>query len=404
MREGTMSDYIGRRVAEWRGISGMSQQDLATAVGVSHAYISMIERGKRPVAKRDLLIALASALRVSATVLTGQPTPPRSSDDLAVYAAVPALRGALDDDPDPDQLPDMADVAARADQAAAARMACDYPTLAQILPGLVADARQLANANAGADRGLALLVRATVTAALAVKPFGYVDLSARYAERAQLAAARLGHPVEIAAAEFAGAQVALASGTAGGRRRSLTTAAAAAEHLGDDGGDDVLTWYGMLHLHAALSAASLGAGDVDGHLAEAAGAAQRAASDPWRMEFSPANVGIWRVGVAVENGEPDRAPLHARHVDRSRIRTANRRCRLHIDTGRGWYAAGDQTRAVRSFLEADAASPAELRSRPSVHELVGQMVRDSRRRGSTELRDLATRLGIDPLDPDRDAT
>ncbi|MFF3852252.1 hypothetical protein [Micromonospora sp. NPDC002575] len=35
----------------------------------------------------------------------------------------------------------------------------------------------------------------------------------------------------------------------------------------------------------------------------------------------------------------------------------------------------------------------------SLREIVGQMVRDARRRGAPELRDLATRIGVDPLDP-----
>lgn len=395
-------DWIGLRVARWRDVAGMTQQELADRVGVSNAYISMIEGGKRPITKRSLLIELASALGVSVTDLTGQPEQPRSRDDLAIYAAVPLLRGALDDDPDNDELPNPGAVAADVDRAMGARMACDYQTLAGLLPGVVASARRLVDA--GHRAGPALFVRAAVTACLTIKPFGYVDLSARYSERAEFVAAQSDDPADAAAAAYAAAQTALASGTVGGRRRSLSTAVTAAERLGDGGTDAALTWYGMLHLHAALSSASLGGGDIAGHLTEARTAASRVRSDPWRVEFTPANVGIWQVGVAVENGEPDRAPQYARQVNRAEIRSANRRCRLHIDAGRGWYAAGDPARAVRSFLEADEASPAELRSRPTVRELTGQMVRDARRRGSDELRELAVRLGIDPLDPESDRT
>lgn len=77
-------DWIGLRVARWRDVAGMTQHELADRVGVSHAYMSMIEGGKRPVTKRSLLIELASALGVSITDLTGQPEQPRSRDDLAV--------------------------------------------------------------------------------------------------------------------------------------------------------------------------------------------------------------------------------------------------------------------------------------------------------------------------------
>lgn len=397
------TDYIGYRVANWRRLAGLTQEQLAERVGVSNAYISMIENGSRAVTKRSLLIALATALGVSVTDLTGQPSRPRSRDELAVYSAVPALRGALDDDPDSIEPITIGQLASDVDQAMRARMACDYPTLARILPRIVADTRRLVDTDE--QRGLALFVRAAVCAALAIKPFGYVDLSTRFAERAELAARLLDRPVELAAAQFAAAQTALASGTAGGQRRSLDTAAQAAARLGDSGGDDTLTWYGMLHLHAALSAASLGrTGDVTTHLAEAEAAAARSGSDPWRMEFSPANVGVWRVGISVENGEPDRAPDYARRVDRSQLRTANRLVRLHIDAGRGHYAAGDNDKAVRQFLLADSVSPAELRSRSTVREIVAQMVRDARRGGSAELRDLAVRMGVDPLDPDHDQT
>lgn len=397
------TDYIGYRVANWRRLAGLTQEQLAERVGVSNAYVSMIENGTRAVTKRSLLIALATALGVSVTDLTGQPSRPRSRDELAIYNAVPALRGALDDDPDTIEPINITQLTADVHEAMRARMMCDYPTLSRILPTVIANSRRLADTDE--QQGLALFVRAAVCAALAIKPFGYVDLATRFAERAELAARMLDRPAELAAARFAAAQAALASGTAGGQRRSLDTAAQAAVQLGDCGGDDTLTWYGMLHLHAALSAASLGrGGDVATHLAEATSAAARATSDPWRMEFSTANVGVWRVGVAVENGEPDRAPEYARRVDRSQLRTANRLVRLHIDAGRGYYAAGDNDKAVRQFLLADSVSPAELRPRSTVREIVAQMVRDARRGGSAELRDLATRMGVDPLDPDHDQT
>lgn len=396
------TDYIGYRVAQWRGIADLTQAQLAERVGHSREYISMIENGTRLVTKRSLLIALASALGVSVNDLTGQPDQPRTRDELAVYSAVPSLRGALDDEPEIATPVDGEQLAAGVDQAMRARMMCDYPTLARILPGLVADSRRLANGGSSdTAAGLALFVRAATCAALTIKPFGYIDLSARLAERADLAARMLDRPVELAAARFAAAQTALASGTQGGQRRSLATAATAAAQLGDSGGDDAMSWYGMLHLHAALSAASLGrTGDVDTHLREAETTATRVGADPWRMEFSPANVAVWRVGVAVENGEPERAPEYARRVERGQLRTANRLARLHIDAGRGHYAAGEHDLAIRRFLAADDVSAPELRSRTTVKEIVGQLVRDARRRGSDELRELAVRVGVDPLDPD----
>jgi len=61
------------------------------------------------------------------------------------------------------------------------------------------------------------------------------------------------------------------------------------------------------------------------------------------------------------------------------------------------YAAGRPDEAVREFLRADELAPQKVRTRPLVLEVVGQMVRDARRSGSTELREPAARCRIDPL-------
>ena len=396
------TDYIGLRVARWRDIAGMTQQQLADSVGTSAAYISMIENGRRAVTKRSLIIALASALGVRVEDLTAQPRQPRDRAELAAYSAAAGIRRELDEDPD-GPLPDLADVTRRVHAATRARMSCDYAALAGLLPDLVRQTRHLANTSATERAGLALFVRVAFAGATGLKSIGHVDLSMRLAERAQRAAQLLGKPNETAAAAFALAQVAL---TGGSQRRSLTVASAAAQELGDTRSGDDASWYGMLQLHAAISAASLGRADDAGtHYAEARATLPRAdGPDAWLMEFTEANLGLWRVAIALENGEPERAPEYARRVDRTALRNVQRRARLHIDAGRGLFLAGEADRAVRQFLEADEISTQELRSRPTVREIVGQMVRDARRHGSPELQELAVRVGVDPLDPDPEAT
>ena len=388
-------DWIGLRVARWRDIAGLTQQQLADQIGVSREYVSMIENGKRPVTKRSLLCDLASALGVSVTDLTGQPTPPRSAAERPAYIAAPAIRQALDGEAtvEPRSLAHLVDIS---DWAMSARMASDWATLGRILPGLISETA--IHADSGDGQGLALQVQACVVAGLAVKPLGYTDLSRLLAERAATYAQRLGDPVHTAAAQFAVAQAVLSGGS---RRRSLAVAEQAAERLQPDATtDDGRAWYGLLHLHAALSAASTGRADTaDAHLTEAAEVAETVAGDPWRMEFTPANVGVWRVGVALENGETGRAPELARRVDQTGLRTVDRRIRLHIDSARGLYLADRHDAAVRSLLIADEIAPQALRTRAAVREIVGQMVRDSQRRGSEELRDLALRVGVDPLEP-----
>jgi len=395
-----MSDRIGYRVAHWRSRRELTQEQLGERIGKSQPFVSMIERGQRAIDSRRLLIDLAHALGVSTNDLTGQPREPRSNDDMAIWSAVPLLRGALDDDPDNPEPVDMDRLAAQVDEAARARMMCDYPTLAKLLPRVVADTRRLAT-DSDDEQAYGLFVRAATTAALTIKPFGEVDLAARLAERAEHAAAVTGDPVDDAVAAFAAAQVALASGTPGGPGRSYTVAAAAADRLAGVESDAVLEMRTMLHLHAALSAAARHRdNEVSAHYAEAETVVGRVRSDLLRMEATVANVRTWRVGIAVENGEPDRAPEYARRVDRAQLRTPQRQARLHLDTGRGWWAAGDTERAVRSLLAADEVAPTEIRGRSVVREIVAQAARDSGRAGVPGLVELASRVGVDPANPD----
>ncbi|MBM0203495.1 helix-turn-helix transcriptional regulator [Micromonospora sp. STR1s_5] len=397
-QEGTPVDRIGLRVAYWRELNGLTQQLVADRVGRSRKWLSQIENGHATLDHRRDLHALATVLRVSVTDLTGQAVArPRSPEELAVHAMVPALRGALDDEPETAGPINVDVLRADVDRALAARMGCDYPALAALLPAVVTDARLLTGKDKPA--GLELFTRAAVCAALAIKPWGQVDLASRLVERADAAARTLDRRDLLAAVGFAAAQNALASGTSGGRRRSYALAVTAAEELGDSGTDDALTWYGALHLHAAMSAASLGHhDDIAVHLAEATTAATRIGSDPWRMEVTPANVGVWRVNIALEAGEPDRAAELANQVPRHELRTTQRLAHLHIGAGRGSYQSGNPAAAARHFLEADRVAPAELRSRPTVREIVGQMVRDGQ--GGENTRTLATRMHVDPLDPD----
>jgi transcriptional regulator with XRE-family HTH domain len=397
------TDYIGLRVARWRDLSGMTQQQLATEIGVSREYVSMIENGKRAVTKRDLLLRLARAIGVDANDLTAQPYPPSDGAELALHVIAPKLRRALDGDEEPTEPVPLSQLSQDAQTAMAARMACDYQTLGDLLPVLISGSIDLAES--GGDEqasrsGTALFIKACVTGSLAVKPHGFVDLGIRLAELAAQAAVKLDDPVHSAAAGFALSQALLSGGCL---HKSLALAIRAADdiqpHIHTDAGKE---WYGMLHLQSALVSASLGDPDeATSHLAEAEEISASARSNIWKMEFTTANVGAWRVAVALESSEPQLAAVYARQVDRTALHTVQRRVRLLIDTARGQFLAGQHEAAVRCLLAADDIAPIEVRSRPAVREIVGQMVRDSTRRGgSSELRTLVARLRLDPLAAD----
>lgn len=73
-----------------------SMQAPGELAGLSESYLSMIERGQRPVERRSTLEALAAALRVAPSELAGQPYPPSDRKQAEGHAAA-ALRGVLRD-------------------------------------------------------------------------------------------------------------------------------------------------------------------------------------------------------------------------------------------------------------------------------------------------------------------
>src|ERR1700678_2959546 len=86
---------IGQRLRRLRLWRGMTLAEVGGLAGVTAAYLSMIERGLRPLDRRSTISALAAALRVSETDLTGGPHLTGDRLQSAPHAAIPALRAAL---------------------------------------------------------------------------------------------------------------------------------------------------------------------------------------------------------------------------------------------------------------------------------------------------------------------
>jgi transcriptional regulator with XRE-family HTH domain len=389
----------------------MTQADLAQALAAelgrpepyTKQFVSLIEKGERAVDKRSMLIALARALGVALTDLTGQPYPATDRTDVLGFQVAHSVRAALDDADDPTFPRPHEQLRHAADRAMVARMACDLPAIGAHLPDLLTDTRTLYFGQ-GDERAGQLLVRAAVTGSLALKPAGFIDLAVRLAELAEQVAEQLGDPVCIAAAKFARAQCSLASGA---RRRSYEIVTGAMAVL--DGPvsssparmHDTFAWLAMLNLHAALTAASLHReDDAQAHLTQAGELTRRVQGDPWWMEATEANCRLWAVGVALENGDAGRAPELARRVNVTELHTPQRQARLYLDTARGLHAVGRHDDAIRALLVADDHAPGDLRQRATAVETVGDMVRAAPARGgSAALTELARRVGVSMVNP-----
>jgi len=133
------------------------------------------------------------------------------------------------------------------------------------------------------------------------------------------------------------------------------------------------------------------------HLAEAADTAGRTGDGTFAgLYFGPRNVGVWRVALALELGEPGRVGELAREVDVDAIPSVGRQASFYGDVGRGLATIrGRETDAVEALRRAEVLAPQRTRTNPYVREAVTDLLRRARRdAGGRELRGMAYRIGI----------
>ncbi len=395
---------IGERMRSVRRFRGMTLDQLSAKTGLSKSFLSMVENGQRTLTRRSHLDAIVDALQVSPTELTGQPYTRVDKMLSSAHTKIPALRLALMDSTldDPSDVP-ARPISALADQVSRARewrRTSNYTELGELLPGLIAELQVRAATGDGHEQqtALRLLIQACQAAHTMLKYLGYPDLEWMAADQARQAAARLGDPVWIGVAEFLRC-IALMDARA--RQRALRCAVRAADplqaHLDDRLAAEM---YGMLHLTAALANATLVKPDTaQDHLAEAAEIATRIGEcpvEPLHMNFGPTNVGIWRLTIAMELGDADRAVAVAQDVTPERIDAPTRQAMFHCDLGRAYaQVPGKERQAVEHLRKAERLAPQRIRSYPPARDTVTVMLnRAKAAAGGRELRGIAYRMGI----------
>ncbi len=209
----------------------------------------------------------------------------------------------------------------------------------------------------------------------------------------------LGDPVQKGKADF---MWLLTLPRAGSWDRNLVAAEQSANELEPYARDPLgLQVLGMITLTASLSAAAIQRGDRADHwLRQAASVASRVPDDPMRtwQSFSPTNVNIWRVTVAVERGEAGGSLLElARPVNLDLFEPkASRRASFLVDVGRG-LAREPRTgaEAVRWLRRAEDTAPQRVRNSVTVRDTVAYLLnRATAAAGGRELRGMAARMGV----------
>lgn len=393
--------YIGERIRDWRLRRGLSQQVLADRVGIPRSLVTMYERGTRTVDSRTRLYDIATALHVSLGDLTGLEDERLNPNVINFHMAVPRIEAALMCQGNldlPHELAPVAQLVAAADNALKVRAETDYSSLGAILPdlitGLYQHTQRGGDDEAAAWGGLAKVLFAT---SLATKGLGHASLAWTAAEAACRAANQTGAAADIAAGAYVRAQVMLATPGAVGASLAYTTQvidSLTRTEVADSDGQQML---GFLHLHAGLTQAALGAYPADHLDAVDELVGQTGAGTAYEMNFGPANIGVWRMSMALEQREGARAIREAARFDPRVIDTADRQSRFYIELGRAQFMVGDSRGAQTSILRAEVIAPQQTRTRSTVKELVGSMYRQARSELSkSDLGKLAQRVNAVP--------
>lgn len=393
---------LGARVRSWRIYRGRTLEAVAGLAGISKGYLSMIENGRRPLDSTRLRVALARALDISVTDLTGQPYPASDSRQKRAQATVPHIRLALLETTSGAREPGRTVEQAAADvtHLAQLRDRCEYDLLGDLAPDLMCDLAALA-ASAEADAWrLTALVAGPVSTML--RNLGHLDLAWIAAERGREAANRHEDPVYQAAAAYYSAKALIPAGALDTAAETSMAAAASVDDLRPDD-DRARQVYVALHLNAAWANSCAGRKDATlAHLDEAAEVVRTVRGKGFAdLIFGGGQVGetevaICRTSVAVELGEPGLARTAAAGVDPFLVPSPARQTTYFADLGRALAADRRDEQALRALRRAEDLGPQRVRSSPSVRETVGNMLRRARRAaGGRELQLMASRLGVD---------
>jgi hypothetical protein len=111
--------------------------------------------------------------------------------------------------------------------------------------------------------------------------------------------------------------------------------------------------------------------------------------------FGPTNVGIHRVSVAAELGDPGEALRAAADVDPTRIAGClrSRRAQIYLDLAWAQVQRKRDAEATLHLLEAERCAPEMIRYYAKVGDLAREMLARARRPGSV-LHDLSVRAGV----------
>ncbi|MFE6775468.1 helix-turn-helix domain-containing protein [Streptomyces sp. NPDC057702] len=374
-------ESTGARVARERKARGLTQRALSRLARVSYATLAQIEQDRLP-ASSTALAALARALSVPVTTLTGQPyLEELRADHLDIL--IQPIREALDaydTGPDLDAAPrPLRELAEDAERLCVLVRAAELRQVATDLPGLLAELAGTAHSTPS-ESAWQTLGATYRTAYDVASKLGFTDLATVALDRLDGAAQRASDASLAGVRQYFRALAYARAGDYARGRRIVALGFEAAAGASDGRVGDVVS--GQLNLAAAVLAAREGdAGATEHHLAEAerlAGRTGPAERVHW-LSFGPTNVRVHRVSVLVDLARYPDAVRAGRDVVFPEGWPATRRARHHTDVAYALLRAGHPDAAFASLVEARKAAPQQTRYYPRVRETYGGIESAGRR-------------------------
>ncbi|MGW2740874.1 helix-turn-helix domain-containing protein [Streptomyces sp. NPDC001450] len=359
---------VGRRIAYYRRLRRITQQQLADAACVALGTIRKIERGERG-ASDATLEAIAAALGVDPPQLRTDRGPAHTP----VHDALPVLSAVIAayDVPDEGPVRPLNELRTAVREAAHWRLSAQYTRIAHKLPGLLDELARAYHATLPAERAevAGLLVRAYRSADAVAYKFGARDLSARLIELMRWAVPEAGEPLLTASVAYVRTETFFAAHAHTAGLRALEQALGAAPAPTTVPG---IAARGALHMRAAVIVGrARDASAAVTHLDEARAFADQVPEDVYHgTAFGPDSLRVHEVSVAVSLGDDHigRALDAAGEWKPPTELPAERRSGFYIELARAQLWSGMADDAFESLKVARRIAPQHTREHPWVRE------------------------------------
>lgn len=399
---------FGARVADLRKQRGLTQNELAAAIGRTSSWLSQVERGIQPVNRLDVLRLLADGLGVPLQVLQPdapltppEPEPtPAETNDLDQARLIISGHSALDvllqprEDFRPSTMEDLRSATERiwelthTDQFAELSAA-----LGPLVPRLERASRTAPDEYRAELHGL--LARTYQALAAAFVRQNEADAAWVAADRAIREAEMSGEPLGVFAGIYRLAHAFVRLKHLDQAEHAAATAVNALQrHVTDhEPTPQQLSVLGSLHLMLALIHARSGErAAARQQINKAREVASQLGEDrnDFNLEFGPTNVEIQAVSTAVDLGDAGEALDIGKGLDTSRL-SVERQARFLLDLGRAHAQRRQFGDALACLLKAEELAPEMIRNHIAARDVIRELVLVAGRAASDELRALAER-------------